>query len=661
MIHLDFETYSRIDLTKVGAHRYAEDPSTEALMASLSVNEDHPIVVDLFRNPIPERIQPYLERMENGEPIVAHNAEFERCICNMLRARHGWPKLRRSQFHCTAAMSAAAGGPRGLDAASAWEGLQVMKDPRGRQLMRRFSMPQKDGSRILPTDDPENYTKFMEYGHQDVIVETALYSRLPRLHPFARHAFLLDSLLNDRGFPVDLALIEKGMEAVAEFTQAAVQRVEELTGGIKPSKRNAILTWLKDSGAELDTLQAQEIKDLMEDPASGLPDEVREVLSLRLETSRAGLSKLLAMKRGACRDGRVRGGFLFYGAHTGRWSGQRVQPHNFARGNPEEQDRALDLLMEGGADLLRMFYPNPLVVLSESIRGFIATPHGRRWIIADYTAIEARALAWYAGAASMLARFMAGVDLYKWMASLLFGVPESEVTSEQRRIGKNIILGCGYGMGGPSFVIYCARVAVYITEQFAIKAVRSYRAQVPEIVYSWYATEDAFVAAITNPGKVYRPRNRDTGWTAPVTMVYDGRRLIITLPSGRPIYYNEPKFKPAVWGTSEEGARVLLAQKEITFKTLWNGRPVREHTHGSKIVENIIQGIAWDLMVEGMTNAEREGYPVSLTVHDEVGADVPEDVGDVGEFERLITVIPDWGKGIPLQAKGFAARRYRKD
>ena len=393
MIHLDFETFSRVDLPRVGAHRYTEDPSTEALCVGVSVNEDRPVVFDLYRNPIPEKLQPILQRMENGEPIAAHNAEFERCICNMLRVRFGWPKLRRSQFHCTAAMSAAAGGPRGLDGASAWYGLKVMKDPRGRQLMRRFSMPQKDGSRVLPTDDPDNYVKLLEYGHQDVIVETALYGKVPKLHSFARHAFLLDSLLNDRGFPIDLALVEKGIEAVSEFTDEAVQRVEELTQGIRPTQRNAILAWLQDSGADIDSLQSQEIKDLMDDPLTLLPPEVFEVLNLRLETSRAGLSKLATMRSCAGRDSRVRGMFLFYGAHTGRWSALKVQPHNFARGDPHEQDRVLDLLMAGGADLLRLFYPNPLVVLSQSIRGFIATPPGKRWIIADYTAIEARVLA----------------------------------------------------------------------------------------------------------------------------------------------------------------------------------------------------------------------------------------------------------------------------
>lgn len=644
--HTDFETFSRADLTAVGAHRYAEDPSTEALCVSVGTGEGHPIVVDLHNDPRPEALHPYFQRIEQGEPIGAHNAEFERSIMTMMHLRHGWPKVKRSQFHCTAAQSVAAGTPRSLNGAGGAWGLSVQKNPMGRALLKKFAMPQKDGSRIMPEDEPEAYSKLLEYCQQDVIVESELYKVLPPLHPFERSKFLLDSLLNDRGFPVDVGLIKDGISAVGQLTEAANQRVIELTGGLKPTQRNAILSWLQEEGAALGSLQAQEIEDLI--AKKELPPHVIEVLELRLETSRAALAKLPTMLNSVCGDGRIRGCFLYYGAHTGRWSGVRVQPHNFARGDPEEQDRVLDLLELGGSEMLELFYGNPLVVLSQSIRGFIATPYSKRWVIADYKTIEARVLAWVADELGMLEVYRKGFDPYRWMAAKLYNCSMEAVTSEQRRIAKNLVLGCGYGLGGPGFVDYSARAGVILTLEFATTAVKAYRQTVPNIVNSWYELERYVHHAVQNPGKVLS--------YAKCRITHDGAALLIYLPSGRPIRYPgmsirrvPNKYRPGEY------------KDALVFNTVFGGRVVEEFTYGAKLIENIVQGISCDIMTHGMINAERGGYPVSLTVHDEVGADMDVGQGNVKEFMDLLTDTPPWAVGCPIGASGFEARRYRKD
>ncbi len=466
----------------------------------------------------------------------------------------------------------------------------------------------------------------------------------PRAHCARRLRLTGDSWSTARSSGVR-SQIEKALVAVQELTEEVTRRVVELTGGIAPTRRNAILAWLKEEGADIDTLQAQEIKDLVAKGGDGLSDEIREVLGLRLEASRAGLSKLATMKACVNPDGRVRGMYMYYGAHTGRWSAQKVQPHNFARGDPEEQDRVLDILDKGGAGALSMFYKSPLIALSESMRGFIAAPRGRRFIIADYSAIEARGVAWFARAEAMLARYRRGLDLYVWMASRLYQVPESEVTSEMRRIGKNVILGCGYGLGAKTFVDYVALVGITVTFEFAKLAVDTYREMNPEVVAYWRLVENAARQAVRARGQPVK--------VGPVTFICDSKALRIYLPSGRPIVYQEPFLEEEItkWGPRDV----------VGFHTMYRGRWVPEYTYGGKLTENIVSGTARDLMVEGMINAESNGYPVCLTVHDEIGGDVEDGHGSVDEFNRLVSVIPAWAEGMPLASKGFEAVRYHKD
>jgi len=418
------------------------------------------------------------------------------------------------------------------------------------------------------------------------------------------------------------------------------ERGKQITDGVAPTQRNMILAWLQDEGADIKTLQAQDVRDLLKDKA--LPPHVRELLEIRLEAGKAGVKKLIAMLAAVCADGRVRGGFMHYGANTGRWSGRLVQPHNFPRGNPKEQDAFLDTMATGDVELVEMLYDRPLERMSGSMRGLIKAPRGKKFLVADYSAIEARGLAWAADEVPMLERYRRGEDVYKVMAAELFNVPIALVTDEQRRIAKNLVLGAGYSMSGAKFPEYCATQGVHVTLEFGQRAIDTYRASVPRIVAFWYDVERYAKAAIAT-GKPHTLRQFE--------FTFEGNTLRIRLPSGRQLSYPEAKL--------DVDAR--YGKPQITYAREFNGRWVRESTYGGKLVENIVQALARDLMLYGMLIARRQGFPLVMTVHDELVAEVDADDPRTGaDFANAISELPEWAAGMPLTAAGFECVRYRK-
>jgi len=640
-LHVDFETFSRIDLRACGAYRYAEDPSTEVILLAWAVDNGPVSVTDRLDDP---RLEEVRRRVVAGETVAAHNAQFERAVwVNVLGKRHGWPSPRLTQWDCTAVRAAAAGYPRSLAGAAVATGLPVNKDPKGEKLIKLFSVPdRKTGQRVYGAEDPGAWGAFGQYCSQDTVVEQALDHALPRLTPFERRAFLLDADMNDYGFPIDVPLVQKALTLVQEMDVSLRKRAVELTNGINPTQRNAILAWLQEEGADIDTLQAQEVKDLLKDKA--LPAHVREVLEIRLEAGKAGVKKLATMLDAVCADGRVRGGFLHYGAGTGRWAGRLVQPHNFPRGDARAQDAFLDLVALGDIELLEMIYPRPMAQMSGSMRGFICAPDGDRFDVADYSAIEARGLAWGADEVAMLTRYRRGDDVYVAQAAEVFRIPESRVTDEQRRIGKNLVLGAGYSLSGAKFPEFCASMGVKITKEFGAQAVAAYRQSVPNIVRFWRDAESAAIRAVTTGRDVQLRQFRFS---------FSGGIMHIHLPSGRPISYPDVKM--------EEDNRFDYPTLKLTYGREFSGRWVREGTYGGKLVENIIQALSRDLMVEGMWAARKAGYRLAMTVHDELVAQVPEtDPRTPKDFADLISRVPAWAEGMPLEAKAFTCKRYRK-
>lgn len=646
-IHHDCETYSTLDLKVVGAYRYAEDPSTEVLIWCYALGDG------TVRTWLPwkHRAMPpeLVAAARRGNLFCAHNAMFERAIWEgVLRRNHGAPPTRPEQWVCTAVLAAQAALPRKLEGAGAAIGVKNQKDTENGKLTKVFCQPRKPtkadpSTRVLPTDRPDDFNRFITYCQQDVRSERDLHNRLPPLPDHEQKLYALDLTINERGLPIDIPFVQKARPIVMQLGGWATQRSLEITGGIKPTQVAKLRQWVFDQGLEVNNLQRATLEPHLVDPK--VPAHVRELLDIRLEAGIVSTKKFDAMLR-VCSpaDHRARGTILFYGAHTGRWSGKLIQPHNFKRGTlkPHEQEHVYIALEHGDAELLLRLWDNPITAVSMCMRGFIKAPDGRTLYVVDYTAIEARVLAWLAGEAWLLAAFAKGLDVYKLMAAKLYATTIEAVTSEQRRIAKNLVLGCGYQLGAKNFVAYCARAGVYVTEEFSSKAVGSYRAENKMIVRSWYDCERAAIAAVQD-GKPVR-------WSC-VTFAVQDRWLTIRLPSGRCLYYLDPKVS------------VVMAfdkpKLQLTFREEYNGQMYRNSTYGGKLIENIVQAIARDLLANGMLQAEEHGYPIVGTVHDEI-INENDGHGSIKEFEHVVCKLPAWAKGVPMGAEGFETVRYRK-
>lgn len=644
-IHLDFETFSKVDLPSVGAFRYAEDASTEALIASFSLDGKGPVVgVDLTRPESIRQMEPLFNAVDRGAKVCAHNSQFERLIWEKVLTR--WPIVPRAdQWDCTSARASALSIPASLELAAMALGLKVHKDMAGKGLIKKFSIPQKDGSRIRATDDPQAFQEFIKYCKQDTVVERELDKVLPHLHPDEQKIFALDFKVNDQGIPIDIPLVKTAIEFVQLASKGLERQALKLTG-IKTSQRDKLLEWLGANGTPMDTLQAVEVEAVIANPNT--PRRIRRLLETRIELSRAGAKKLKTMLACASLDGRIRGGFWYHSASTGRWGASRVQFHNLSKPDDDyPQEDVLDLLRKGNLDL---FYDRPLTAISKAIRGFIKAPDNERFLIADYAAIEARGLAWLAGEEFMLELYRNGRDVYKEIASKIFGVPYALVSDSQRFFGKQTVLGAGYGMGADKFVLTCAKFGVTITKDQAKKVIDAYRASVPKIVKFWKTVETAAIRTVLT-GKPTSVSGGKLNFIMD-TLPNGFKVLFVVLPSGRRMAYPEPRVENIEkWGQ---------LRPTLIFKTMYRSMWVDEETYGGKMVENINQGMCRDQLADGMVFVDHEGLPIVLHIHDEIGAQVPVGSYKVHDFETLVCKARDWAKTIPVKAEGKILQRYAK-
>lgn len=662
-IHLDFETFSIIDLPRVGAFRYARHDSTEILVACWAVGNG-PVrrwsPYGIVKCDDPEEMFAAAKR---GVMFAAHNAQFEYAIWKYVGPRYGFPAIPAQQWRCTAARAAMCSLPRSLDGAARAMDINVRKDPRGKALIRVFCMPQKATKnkaehRIYPKDQPQDFMDFVDYCADDVVTERELDHVLPAMPRSEQELYCHDILVNERGFRVDVPLIRKAIHVTSHLEADIKTQVRELTGGINPTQRDKLLTFLQlEEGLDIDNLQAMTLERVMKDAGLPMDSRARRIIDLRLEGSRASTKKLKTMLDCSdLEDERVRGSLLINGAHTGRWTGRLVQPHNFIRGllKRHQQRLVFDLLDIGDPLVFQLLYDKPMSMVAQVMRGFIIAREWHRFIVADYSAIEARILFWLAGEEDALEKYRRGEDLYKWMASKLFKVPIDQVTDEQRRIGKNLILGCGYGLGYKKFIVYCDKQGVTITVEFSQYAVNTYRDQHPRVVSYWRAVNNAAITAV-----------QEKGITKIGPIIFDATDKTffrIRLPSGRQLFYPFPKVS-MVKKTfkNDDGKENTIENLALSYIEEYQGRFIRTSTYGGKLVENIVQAVARDVLAGGMKNVEQHGYPIVLHVHDEIVSERPEGEGSAEEFSSLACVLPGWIEGCPIEAKGFECFRYRKE
>ncbi len=654
------------------------------------------------------RVEMLLPKLSDPNTIIyAHNAGFERSISDALWEKtFGLPAPHYSQWRCTAAMGRRAALPASLEKLAEALKLGHQKDPKGKALIRKFSIPQTvgklKGQFINPEDDPDAFKEFCQYCIQDVKVEQEIHRVLKdfELTGTPLSTFIMDMEINGRGFPVNLDALHKALKIVEEESERLGGEFTKLVG-CNPGQNAVFLAWLKARGYEGDNLRAETLEETLEDEDFDPTTEVGQALTLKKQISYASLKKIPAMINCAGpHDNRVRGTLTFHGAGPGRWSATLVQPQNFKRPTIDETEAVYDAICAGcDATWLREIFGPPLEMVSSSIRHFIHDTENGDMLDADYAAIEARVIAWQAQEEWRLEVFRTHGKIYEASASQMFKVPFTEFERYKkehgkvhplRLKGKVAELALGY-RGGPGAMEKMGALKQGLTKKELPAIVKAWREASPSIVRLWDETEAAAVQAVRTPNiKIPFGVRCHFISTRTAGMNY----LFMVLPSGRRIAYPEPMIeKVLVWGETkmvedENGDSV----EEIVWKkminptvdlilsikerfpnartkdglTIFSQLPKTVHwgrslTHGGILVENCVQGIAFDFMAKGALNASKAGYEICALIHDEaLSAYHPEKGQTLEEFVALLTKLPSWAEGMPLKAEGDVVKFYRK-
>lgn len=646
-ISLDLETFSPTNLATAGVYKYTEDEAFRILLLGYSIDGAPAQVIDLARGePIPTVILQALT--DPGIIKSAFNAAFERvCLSVYLRRYH--PDLLAEGFldprgwRCTMVWAVSLGLPMSLDGASKALRLPLEKDPAGQKLIRRFSIPGKDGNRVLPYDDPVGWEQYISYNRRDVDVEAQLASRLTR-NPMPEaewETYWLDQRINDTGVRIDTQLATHAVEVDTHHREACLARAQQLTGLENPNSLIQLRDWLHSNGCELESLTKAEVEAALE-TATG---QVAEVLRLRQDLSKSSVKKYQAMLQVAGQDQRARGLIQYMGAgRTGRFAGRLIQVQNLPRNHMPDLDTARSLLAAGDSEALEMLYTPLPDTLSQLIRTAFIPSEGHRFIVADFSAIEARVLAWLAGETGTLQAFREGKDLYCQTASRMFGVPVEKhgANAELRQKGKIAVLACGYG-GSVGALKAMGALRMGLDEAELKPLVDAWRDANPMVVQFWRDIEQAAITTIETrtPTQVGRIR-----------LSYRSGCLLITLPSGRELCYPRPRL-----GENRFGMTSILFDGVDGTTRKWG--PIE--TYGGKLTENLVQATARDLLTHAMHHVDAAGHRIVMHIHDEIVVDEPTNGASVEDIVACMTMLPTWADGLPLDADGYECSFYMKD
>ena len=642
ILEMDIETFSDVDLIKCGVYAYADSPAFEVLLFAYSFDGGETRVIDLAQGEeLPGEVA---EAVFDGSVVkTAFNANFERtCL-----SKHFGRYLPPDSWHCSAVQAAVLALPRSLEDVGAVLGLDEQKMKEGRELIRYFCVPCKPTKanggmrRNLPCHAPEKWELFKTYCMRDVDVEKAIRRKLYKfpIPEGEMELYRLDQRINDRGVLVDMGLVRQAVVCERLHKEVVTRRAYELTGLENPNSVAQLKGWLGENGVEAESLSKKAVSDMIGESDG----EVEELLRLRLLMAKTSVKKYEAMERSVCSDGRVHGLLQFYGANrTGRWAGRLVQVQNLPQNHIEDLELARRLVREGRFEDVEMLYDSTPKVLSELIRTAFVPEPGCRFIVADFSAIEARVLAWLAGERWRLEVFSSHGKIYEASASAMFHVPIEEVTkgSPLRQKGKIAELGLGYG-GAAGALVSMGALDMGLSEDDLPPLVAAWRRANPHITQFWWDVDKAAVEAVT----------KRTGTRAGrIGFEYRSGILFVTLPSGRKLAYVKPRMAVNKFG--REG----LTYEGILENKKWG----RIETYGPKLVENIVQGTARDLLAEAMLRVERKGYPIVMHCHDEIIAEVSEGSGSVEEMCEVMAVCPSWAAGLPLRADGYECPFYQK-
>ena len=632
---IDFETRSAVDLRKTGVYVYATDVSTDVWCMAYSWDGED-VRVWSPGDPMDSKLEDWI--VEGGK-LQAWNANFERVIWNKIMApRYNWPRTKANQWYCTMAQASAAGLPRALGQAAAVLGVEEQKDKIGQALMLRMARPRKtlaDGTHTWWTT-PDKVEALIRYCVQDVRTEMDVSTHIPYLPDSERQLFLLDQRINDRGVMLDTDLLDR-VRILADESKAEIDaEINRLTRGEVRSATNGmhLVAWLRKYGVLTSSVDKQAVAEILAVP--DLHPVIRRVLELRQAGAKSSTAKLNAMEYAASADGRMRGLLVYHGAATGRWSGKLVQPQNFPR--PVRKQAELDEIiakLKAGENIAD--HGHGTEIAADLLRSMIIAAPDHRLMFADYSAIEARVLAWVAGQKDLVETFAKGGDVYIKMAAAIYGVAEDKVTPEQRQVGKMAILGCGYGMGGKRFAEQCATMGIAVDVEEAQRIVAIYRQENNRIAAYWRDLEAEFLQLTSE--------------------ALEQGETIVRLPlrSGRSLTYRNPCIvqRETPWGTPQD---IVEIDTLNSVTRQW----VTQKVWGGLLVENVVQATARDLMAGAMMRLEQKGYPVIMSVHDEIICEVPDGFGSLDEMIEIMTAPPAWAKGCPIAAEGKEGPRYRK-
>jgi DNA polymerase len=685
-LHLDFETRGVLDLTEVGLHRYARDQDTDVWCMAWAIDDEEPKLWHSWDG------TPQLHAL-TGADIYAWNAGFEYEIWNEIMAkRYGWPKLKLEQMYCTQSMANAMAFPGKMEDAAAAFGVDFQKDNEGRALMLRMTRPRAPLGKKLEEyiatregelvwwDEPEKLARLGEYCKQDVRVERAVGERVVPLSDKERRVWLLDQKINRQGVAVDLDAAAGAVKIAEEVKVACNARLAEITGGavLKVTAIASLKDWMTTQGVTAESLNKQAVVDMLaEDDApvdEKLPDAVRKALLLRQESGKASNAKFEAMLRAAGADGRLRHMYYYHGASTGRWAGRLVQTHNLPRDMPPAQtiERILALVRRGDWRAIDMIYGPPLTVLSRCLRAFFKAAPGRKLISGDWSNVEGRGQAWFAGEQWKLDAYRAadaktGPGLYELAYARMFHVPVESVKnpSEERQIGKVSELAFGYQGGVGSFRTMAKaypEISGKITDEQADDFKRAWRAAHPSIARVWYEIQDAAINAVLHEGEEFKCGC--PGRQATYRKV--GSFLWCLLPSGRAICYPYPKVLEGQYGNELTYMCVPSPDDRKKGKIIYeesnSSNWVRIGTYGGSLFNNIVQGMCRDFLADLLLWLDDNGATIVMHTHDDANVEVSTATAEGARkvMEDRMRLVPEWAEGFSLFARCQIMDRYGK-
>ncbi|NMB97439.1 MAG: DNA polymerase [Clostridiaceae bacterium] len=641
-LSIDIETYSSVDLAKSGVYRYAEAPDFEIILFGYSVDAGPVQVVDLASGEaIPQEIQSAI--LDSKVMKWAFNAQFERvCLSKYFGV---W--LEPDSWRCTMVWSAYLGLPLSLEGAAIITGADKKKLTEGKELIRYFSVPCKatrsnDGrTRNLPEHAPDKWDRFKAYNLRDVEAELSIQAKLQKF-PVPEEEwqnYILDQQINDRGIQLDLELVSKAIQCDEKVREELTSRLKELTELENPNSVAQMKKWLSENGLETDSLDKASVKELLKDA----PDHLSEVLELRQLLAKSSVKKYSAMGNVVCADGRARGLLQFYGANrTGRFAGRLIQVQNLPQNHLPDLKQARCLVRGGHYEALELLYDSIPGVLSELIRTAFVPKKGYKFIVADFSAIEARVIAWLAGETWRNEVFATHGKIYEASASQMFRVPIEEITkgSLLRQKGKIAELALGYG-GSVGALKAMGALDMGLTEEELKPLVYAWRNSNPNIVRLWWDVDRAVKEAVTERCRTETHR---------ISFEYRSGMLLIRLPSGRQLTYVKPRIGINSFGSES------VTYEGIGSTKKWE----RIESYGPKFVENIVQALSRDILCYSMRKLDEKDFDIVMHVHDEVVLEVPIEIS-VQDICALMGHTPPWAQGLLLRADGFECNFYKKD